>query len=390
VSDRRADAAAILARLGVDAERVAAGAVPAADLAGGIAGPDGEALASALGELSTPAAAALLADLEPYAPDRDRRKAIRRALYRLAQRGVAAPPRAAIATRRAAATDVEGFVSHFDGRGDRLIWLVRALPTGGAVLVAATLNEPGGLLDVHSAEVSRKQLRATRQRLETEAHLRLVPAPWRPLDALLVEAHERAGAPDRNRDYLRIRPRLTTEPPTPPAEPASAHAAPPGPDEAAAVAAGSAALLAEPELATWWPAEEALAPFVRELAGVRESPLVLNRLQQEERIRETLRRAATLLVPPPVFARRLEGTAYVLAETGRAAAARQALAAAACLRARPAEAADVPVVAAWVERALGQRLAEETARREESGSLVMTPGQFLRDRPSSRPGRTRG
>ena len=37
-------------------------------------------------------------------------------------------------------------------------------------------------------------------------------ADWRTLDALLVEAHERAGGgAARERDYLRLRPRLTGE-----------------------------------------------------------------------------------------------------------------------------------------------------------------------------------
>ncbi len=389
----RATAREALARLGLDADAIEAGRADAAALAPAIAGSEGAALADALGELATEAVAALLVALEPHATGRDARTAIRRALYRLAQRGVAVPARpAAPAPRPAAGPEIEGLLSHADGRGDRLVWLTRPSAAAGVLLVAAQLNEPGGLIDLQLAEVSRKQLRAARQRLEAEARLRLVAAPWRVLDALLVEAHERAGSTDRQRDYLRVRPRLTSEPAAPAAEPVSPRVTPPTADEAPALVRDSLSLLDQPELATWWPAEEALAPFVEEIAGVRESPILVSRVQQEERVREVLRRAAATVTPPAVLARRLAGIAYVLAETGRAPAARTALAVAALLRERPGDAADIPFVAALVERPLGQVLAAETARREEAeqGSLVMTPAQFLKDRSASRPGRTRG
>ena len=174
--------------------------------------------------------------------------------------------------------------------------------------------------------------------------------------------------------------------------PVSTRVTAPSAEESAALASGSAALLDEPEVAPWVPPSEAVAPFVAEITGLRESPLVLSRLAQEERVREVLRRAAAILFPPAVLARRLEGTAYLLAETGRALAARRALAVALLLGARPADALEIPLVAALVERAVGVLLAETTAHTEEErrSALVVTPGQFLRDRASSRRGRTPG
>jgi len=395
VSARGDEAAATLARLGLDPEAVRAGRVGADAVAPLLAGADGAALAAALGELPSPEVAALLVALEPRAAERAVRKGIRRALYRLRQRGVPVPepPAPAGTPRTPAAPEAEGFLSLFDGRGDRLIWIVRPLPSGGTFLVAAQVNEPEGLRDLSAGEASRKQIRAARQKLEADSDMRLVAADWRTLDALLVEAHARAGGGTvRERDYLRLRPRLTSEPPRPPAEPLSARVAAPGAEESAALASGSAALLEEPELRGWLPAPEAAAPFVEEIAGLRDSPLVLSRLAEEERVREVLGRAARTLFPPAVLARRLAGTAYLLAETGRALAARRALAVALVLGARGADAMKIPLVAALVERAVGGLLAQATARTEEErrGALVVTPGQFLRDRSSSRRGRTPG
>src|SRR5207247_2546638 len=162
--------------------------------------------------------------------------------------------------RTTAAAEAAGFVSGFDARGDRVVWIVRPLAAGGSFIVAATVNEPEGLRDVHVAQASRQQGREVRRR--------------------------RAAA----------------------------------------------------------------APFVDEIRTVRESPLVLSRAAGEERVREVLRRAAASLFPAAVLARRLRGTAYVLAETGRPSAARQALAVAARIAERPADALEVPFVAALVER----------------------------------------
>jgi hypothetical protein len=392
VSERRRDATATLRHLGLDPEALLAGRAPQAQLTELIAGPEGTALAAALGELPSPAVAAALAALEGHARERRTRKEIRRALYRLRQRGIVAPaPVAPPAPPRALEPVAEGLVSHFDGRGDRILWIVRPRPTGGVLLVAAEANEPAGLGDVQAVELPRKQLRRVRQRVESASELRLVPADWRVVDALLVEAHERAGAPDRQRDYLRVRPRLTADPPAPPVEPVSTRAPRPSAEEAPALAAGAAALLDEPELRGWLPAAEAAAPFIDEIAAVRASPLVLSPLQQQDRLRAVLRQAAAALYPPAVLARRLEGSAYVLAETGRVPAARQALAVALLLRELPRE-ADSPFVAALVERGFRALLAAEAARSEDArrGSLVVTPAEFLRARSSARPGRTRG
>jgi hypothetical protein len=394
VSDRRADAVATLAALGVDAGALEAGRLDAAALAPRAAGPDAERLVIAVGDLGSPAAAAVLAALEPHVTGGARR-ALRRALYRLRQRGIALPERTPAAgapapSPAAGEPDVEGLVSTHDAVGDRLLWLVRRLPAGGSLVVAAQANEPEGLRDVQAVEMSRRQLREVRQQIARESGVVLVAAPWRTVDALLVEAHHRTAARGRERDYLRVRSDVTTEPAAAPAEPVSRHAAPVPTAEAPALVAAAAQLLEEPPFAGWAPPRDAAAPFVEAIAAVRDSPLVLSEVQQRERVRAVLRDAARALYPAEPTARRLEGSAYVLAERGRAAAARTALALAALLRARPEEAWESPFLSGLVERALGSLLSADIARRSEErrGALVATPGELRRARASSRPGRT--
>src|SRR5262249_61937481 len=113
----------------------------------------------------------------------------------------------------------------------RWIGLRRPRVGGGPRLVAAEVKEPEGLRDVRLADVSRRELRIVRERLQRETGLRLVPADWRVLDALVVEGQRQRSAgdvaPDRARDYLRVRPQPVTTPPAAPAEPRPALGPPP-------------------------------------------------------------------------------------------------------------------------------------------------------------------
>ena len=173
MTERRVPGTETLARLGLDAAELVAGHATEDRVLALLAGPDGGALADALGDLPSPEVAALLVRLEARAPEKAVRKAIRRALYRLAQRGVprpAAPPEPE--QSRPAAVELEGLVSAVDGRGDRILWLMRPLATG-TLLVAAQVNEPAGLRDLQVVDVGRKQLRTTRQRIESAVYGRL-------------------------------------------------------------------------------------------------------------------------------------------------------------------------------------------------------------------------
>jgi len=100
-------------------------------------------------------------------------KEARRALYRFTQRGVAVPAPVPVEEppRPRAASTIEGYVSAIDGRGDRLLWIVRPRHDGGLAVLTAVLNEPGGLRDVALADMPRKTLRRMEQDLQARARL---------------------------------------------------------------------------------------------------------------------------------------------------------------------------------------------------------------------------
>lgn len=390
MSERRERALALLRARGLDPLAVADGAL-ATTLHEALGQADAEGLLTAVAEVGDERIAAALACLDAETTDRAARKLVRRALHRLRERGVATPaptpPRPALRVPEVAC---EAWLSAVDGIGTRLVWIARPLPSGSLLFVAAELNEPAGLGALRVSEVARKHVRELRARLRG-AGIPLVPVPFVVADALVVEGQQRLAEVDRPSDYLRVRPRLTPLPPGSAAEPESPRLTPPAGDEADALVAASATLVSEPEFTRWWPAPDAAEPFVRELDDADASPLVLSPAQQEGRLAGVLARAVEILYPRTVVARRLRGTAYVLAETGRPAAARTVLAVATLLERGATGARDVPLLTALTHQGLGRLAAARAARRERAreDSLIVAPGDALTDRSPGRRPRTR-
>lgn len=392
MSERAVAATAVLRAAGLDPATVAATPAALEPWLTALAGPDATAIVGALGDLGTPAAAALLQELEPRLPAL--RRAIRRALFVMQQRGLTLPAATtaepAVAARRP--THFDGYLTGFDGRGDRIGWLIHAAPGGATTLVIAIFNEPEGLKDVRATAATRKQIRAARERMMQANRIRLVPVDGDVLDALLIEAHDRLSTRERAQDYRRVRQKLTSTSPLPTvAEPRSNKVAALDADTIGAGVARSAELLAEPECASWWPAPAQLVPFVERLRALRESPIVLAPGQQDARLHTIVDEAARTLYPAPVLARRLLGTAYVFAETGRLLPASIALAVAHTLDTAPTTTA-LPLTTHLIHRALGTLLAsqEQTQQAERQESLVLTPSEALKASAPSRPRHTRG
>jgi len=306
-------------------------------------------------------------------------KEARRVLYRFGQRGVAVPPPAPAeeAPRLRTPSPVEGRLSAIDGRGDRLLWIIRTRHDGGLAVLTAILNEPGGLRDVALAEMARKQLRRMEQDLQTRHRLRMVAADAAYCDALLEEGFARArvaGTPGVG-EYPAFRARLFSTEPAPRDPPLAARMLG---DVASAIAEGPA-LLAEPEFHTWLLDRAVLGPYAAEISAARESPLVLSRPQQEERGRAIVTRALQELFggeAGPPYRRRLEEMAYFLHATGRPALARAALASANALGASRTGGEGVPFFEELTRRSFGLLLQEDAvrARAESESSVLVRPG----------------
>ena len=297
------------------------------------------------------AALPLLTRLAAGGADRAVRRAAKRALYRLARRGVTAEsapaPRPVIERLRARAT--RAWLSGIDGSWSRAAWIVFETAWGGLRLCSLILNDTLGIAEVAGGDITKKRLDRELTTLRASQKL-----PWVETDparavGLVAEAlglHEtQATAPPAA--FTPWRPLFASSPAAePPPLPAS-------PDPA--LVERSATLLERPELAGWFLDPESVQSDAVELLEARESRLVLSDALKAERegaitdrvIERELDAAALRR-----WTRRLGEMALVLDAVGEPEPAALARAAAAALEAGRPEPRRHPFVRALTARAL--------------------------------------
>jgi hypothetical protein len=361
---------------------VAASASPA-ELAAAF-GRDPDVDLAIIGRLSTMAtteSAETLRHLEREASKSVRRE-IKRALYRLQQRGID-PPRLPTTPRAVqVSAEIEAYVSAFDGHGDRLVWLIKPRP-GSVSHLFAVLNDPAGLREVALNRLTRRAVRDVQEELQHKHDIRMVPVDWRHADLALYRGLEWARQRGRSvdGDYLALRAQLTSEPvPDATATPIDALADTVATDSLDRDA--SADLLLEPELRTWLLDEELARDALQQLAEIRDSPLVLSDAQLRERFDSLSKRLVDQAFGGdlrPSWERRMAEMAHYFAATSRPVRARQAAAVALAMRGEDAP-SQIAFCAAYVQRTLGLHFAAAEQQEEEArkSSLVLTPGQLRR------------
>lgn len=316
---------------------------------------------------------------------KDLRKEIKRSLYRLEQRGLVAPPLAVEARPTPAiAAGIEGYVSAFDGRGDRLVWLVKPRP-GSVLHLFGVVNDPSGLREVAANRLSRKALREIQEELRRKHEIRLVDVDWRWADFVMHRALDwaRALGGAVEGDYNGLRSQLTAEPVRSDLPgPIERMRSVPPPDDQQLV--DSAEILLEPEMRTWVLDEDLAQRAIDELVEIRKSPLVLNEAQVTERFDAVNSGAVDAAFGGERRAswqRRLEETAYYFDRTSRPLRAAQAAAAARALGEGHSP-ADIPFCDIYVRRTLGMYLgaAEKQEEEMQQSSLIVTPDQLRKSR----------
>ncbi len=342
------------------------------------------AIVHRLGSIASPESVDLLRRVEKDAP-KDLRREVKRSLYRLEHRGVDVPVAPPQPRRVSLAAGIEGYVSAFDGRGDRLVWMVKPRP-GNVLHLFAVVNDPAGLREVALNRLTRKGLREIRSELEQKHDIRFVSVDWRHADSVLQVGLEWAQVKGNSvdGDYPALRAQITSEP-LPGDSPAGHDDWTPASD--AKDCADCAEIFLEPELRTWLLREELARKAVAELVEVRNSPLVLNDAQLSERfnaVNDGIVEEAFGGDLGASWQRRLEEMAYYFAKTSRPERARQAVAAAGAMRdGRPLS--EIPFCDIYVRRTLGMYMSETEKQQEEErkSSLIVTPDQLRKPRQRS-------
>ena len=342
------------------------------------------ALAALLGDVQTAEAAQFLVDWEEQAGDKRLRKEISRAIYRLSQKGVQAErPEKEAGKPILTPIEPEGYLSSMDGRGDRLVWLVKSRAGGGLHFLSSLINEPDGMRYVEGTEATRKMLRQARQDLNDNHRITMIEAPWQYCDFLMHEGYERAKAQDKKEveSYPAVRSHVISTPAEPQAVPLpdSLDRDTIGADEN--LLATSIQLAEEPEMQRWLFDAEQAKPYVEKITSAQESPLVLNQHQQKDRVADVIKEAVADLFSGEsgqTYARRLEEVAMYFAATERLESAKRALAISLALQKEGANGNDIPFCEGLVQQSIGLHYTEEKKQEEEESqsSLIMKPSEF--------------
>jgi hypothetical protein len=312
----------------------------------------------------------LIERLADAAPDKDHRRAVRRALYRLEQSGLRPPRTAAAApTRpvvtRAAEHPVRAWLSGIDGSGSRAAWILFEGGLGGGLrLCSLILNDEAGIMDAAGGPIARKRLEAELRGLRESQKLPWVEVDGRRACALVADAlalHERLGTVPPP-EFARWRKNFLTALSNAGAQTWPPHSPHGGQPSISDLLEHSAALLDLPELMGWFidPARvqhEALA-----LLQVRESRLVVSDQIKAEREASIVDGVIEAQLPDAArrrWAARLREMAEIFRMTGRLEPAAMAEQTAAALAdsARPATA--IPFARALAAR--GIEMASEVA-----------------------------
>jgi hypothetical protein len=309
----------------------------------------------------------VIAALAEHPAARGVRRVARRALYRLAQKGVTAPlhatPRPVVGRR--AERPARAWLSGIDGTGSRAAWIVFEGGFGGTALCSLILNDTVGILEVAGGEITRKRLDTELAALRANQKL-----PW--IDVAPPRAVAAVHA------ALALHERLGTAPPTgfarwrsafeyAEAEPSATVPAPADPTLLERVSE----LLGLPELASWFVDPESVQSESLELLQIRESRLVVSDQIKAEREAAIVERIVEREFAPEIrqrWARRLEEMAFVFAVTDRPEPAAIAAASAAALRDASRDVRSQPFPAALARR--GIELAGEVAAGRLSAADV--------------------
>jgi hypothetical protein len=297
------------------------------------------ALIAALGDSRDAAAGPVLSAIATAAPDKELRKAARRALHRLRSAGldVTVPVAANVESRApglaSAGQVTRALVSPIDGSGSRLLWLAVERQYGGLTAFNLALNDLVGLQDEMIADTTVRRFNVDLEQWTQRSSFKPAEVPVEYGLALLSEAlalNADGGAP-LPRDFVIRRSQLGELPPPPTDALIHKHVSrgqallmPNLLDE-------SAAVLEEPELESWLFGYEEVRQYAREIRQAEESRLILTTEPRETREQRVLATAVDAVFTPPMrraYRRRLEETAYLFWVSDRERAARRAVAAA--------------------------------------------------------------
>lgn len=274
-------------------------------------------------------------------------KRARKALHVLRTRGVAAPKPEKREFRPHgpfAPAEELSLASMIDGRGERIVWLVRGADKGLDIF-EAQLSDTRGILGFTTANAPRKDWRAHAARVVADERMAVARVSERHARQLIEDGYRRTLAAGRVPPEEFARARLGMGHYEPEERHPALDAAPPY--DVAEVRGKLATLHALPELRTWIPPEESLPALDLEVGNILTSKLIVDPAQRKEQLAAAVEKVATAALTPEyraLLAARLYETALLLAARDKRDEARLATTAAALTLDERVAALDNPFV----------------------------------------------
>lgn len=339
------------------------------------------AVAYALGRIPDPAAVETLAALEKQTADKVVKKEIKRALFKLSQKGLEIAREQAHESRGVSlfshTPSIEAYMSPMDGGGSCLIWIAKPQTNHGLQVIQAMIHDHEGLLRIAGAQMPRKDLRRMAQDIKEKHGATMITIPIEYADHELYEGYEKARARGQTglENFHELRSMIATGKPKEQPHPIYARLERNGARDGA-WRESSRRLLDEPELRYWIVTEEWLKAYLSQLQEAQTSRLVLNPAQKEERIAAIVRDAVKELCRGEngkAFRRRMENMALYFLETGRSDQAKLSLAVALQVGDGDPGPLDVSFLTGLVQKSFAFSLSQQRVKKEEEPSFIIKP-----------------
>jgi hypothetical protein len=340
------------------------------------------AIVFTLGRLPDIAAVNALVEIGNDAHDKAVTKEIRRAFFKLRQKGLSVPSEEPVRPGPSApildtAPSVEAYMSAVDGTGNRLIWIVKPQMGHGLQTLQAMSSDRQGLLRLGGASIRRKDLRNMAREIKERHGISMIPVPSEYADQLIYQAYEKSKNQESSgfENFYELRAAVVGGRPKSQEHPIYRRL------RADAVRDGawreqSRRLLDEPELRFWFLDEDWTRPYLSQIDEAKSSRLVLNPAQKEERLAGIVRDAVKAFSSGDigsVLQRRMEDMALYFLETGRERSAELSLATALHIAADDPGPLEVAFLAGWVQKSFGFYLSQEKNKGAAEPSFIIKP-----------------
>ena len=339
-------------------------------------------IAESLAYLPASGSADMLFQMVKEAQSKPLKKAIKRSLYRLKERGIIAEDRGTEDSRASVLHPLtrisEGYLSSIDYLGDRLVWLTQPRVTKGLYFFQVLINDTEGIKDFQGTEITKKMYRDYLTRFKEESPMPIVEAEPSYCQFLIEEGYATAiqrGHPVPT-GYLEWKD-MVGKPSVKPQRPLIYSCYEEETIKAdESLLARSETLFELPEFSNWVIKPDEIEQYAEKINEASKSKLILTPIQKQERISQIYNDAAEELFDEErrlLYKKRLEEAAYIIYKLGREEEAKICLAVALALRSEGMPSSRHPFLLALVKRSLSSAIWEEEQKARENLSFIVKP-----------------